>query len=393
MKSLIDHPVELGALRSSHHIVGGLPFLPSEVESVYLRALAEWSAVAVDAWASVELGDTYGGVIVDRAHVILLCDRCDLDPENVKRGLGLDDITQLSIQRDSPSVDSLLRVQDAYQDDLDRDGIAFSSTVDLRSGHVVFLVELPRQAPTPDSELVEVRDGFQPVWGNVDKDSALGFNLVEGGQKIVSNASTAATSGFAVQSAFGPFILTAGHAVGTSPPCNGVGNTWTQGGLALGVAATCQFGGSIDAALISTYGYRNNIGRVHYTSSDHLHPITFPWTVQAISGATVCQTGFRTTGISGNDAVVNRCGVVDSILANPRTGHASPPTTASYGHANYWCQSGDSGASIVWPTAFGFGAVGIHSAGAPTSGAFNCYFTRFDLIAQMWGLSLSPVNL
>jgi hypothetical protein len=246
--------------------------------------------------------------------------------------------------------------------------------------------------------MVEFVGGYAAAVPDVTKDDVLGYNLVEGGQIINSAGGEAkgigpSSSGFAVQNGYGPFILTAGHAVGSSPACNGVGDTWYQGNViapapqvVLGIASACEIGGAYDVGAISTYGYRNNYQGVHWTQSDYVHPVTFNVGTNNLIGQTVCNTGYVTTGVNGNSNLTARCGIVWNLNGNPNYSFAQYPMTASFGSSNYACDHGDSGAAIVWPTGYGFGAAGIHSGHS----GIDCWFTRFNLIADHWGLSLSP---
>jgi hypothetical protein len=226
------------------------------------------------------------------------------------------------------------------------------------------------------------------VEGDLDwnKNDEIIYALVEGGQMIgPSVSSNLATSGFAVQSYYGPFILTAGHAMG-SPACSSM-TLWYQAGRSLGNAAFCQFGGALDVAGISTFGYRNTFGRVHYTYANPQQIVSFAVNASHnLIGQTVCQTGFVTTGVNGNFNLSGRCGVVSSLANNPAYSGGSPAFTASFGRTNYLRADGDSGAAVIWPTIYGAGAAGLHSGG---SGPI-AYFTQYRNVASTFGLSLTP---
>lgn len=127
---------------------------------------------------------------------------------------------------------------------------------------------------------------------------------------------------------------------------------------------------------------------MHWTSSDWGHTITFGVTTQSLTGQTVCQTGATTTGLTGDLNISGRCGIVTAMTAlNPCSGPSFPWTT-SFGQANYMRGGGDSGAAVVWPTYYGYGAAGIHSCQGNTENSGT--FTRYSVIANTWGLTLSP---
>ena len=115
-----------------------------------------------------------------------------------------------------------------------------------------------------DPRLV-IDGGFKEIVPDgATKDDYLGYNLVEGGQANYFYTNTAGlyrfTSGFAVESGYGPFIATAGHYGYYDTPAAvcPAGRTFRQGTLSsvtyglLGTVAVCQYGGNIDAALVTT---------------------------------------------------------------------------------------------------------------------------------------------
>ena len=88
---------------------------------------------------------------------------------------------------------------------------------------------------------------------------------------------------------YGPFILTAGH-------CGSVGQTWYQGGTVLGTAAARQWpsqdlssNGNFDAMLITTYGYRFNVGNLHLNTFYDFEPVGFIPQGDGV-GVVVCNT-------------------------------------------------------------------------------------------------------
>jgi hypothetical protein len=155
------------------------------------------------------------------------------------------------------------------------------------------------------------------------------------------------------------------------------------------VLAACNFEGRFDAALISTYGYRANWGRVHWRLNDGAHAVTFGVTTQSLVNKTVCQTGVATTGISGELALFTRCGIVTSVHSAPTIdGDDGELFHVTFGRANYASALGDSGAAVVWPTAYGFGAAGIHHGKISVGG--DPLFSLWTVLANDWNLFLSP---
>ena len=174
----------------------------------------------------------------------------------------------------------------------------------------------------------------------------------------------------------------------TARHCSGVNTVWSQGGSTLGVTAAKNNGGSFDAQLITTAGYRNNWGRVHKTFADDAHAVTFGCTSgHDLLNKTVCQTGAKTTCSSGNCNLFARCALVTSLSFRPPS-YGDAPYAAAFGWADYLNDHGDSGAAVYWSTGYGFGAAGIHGGGY--AGGYGAYFSRFSVIAAAWGLSVSP---
>jgi hypothetical protein len=372
-------------------MLAGIVLASHELEHAYRRAAAEWAGGKVDEYAYQFVIGYAGTSVQPDATVVLYCAGCAVTETDqaVKLAVDIDEPYTLSVRNVRYSLDDLLAAGEAASASLSHAGVTNGGAVDVDGNSVT--VHVPRDAVKAAQEMlagpVVVVGDYVEVAPDVNKNDALGYNLVEGGQYITSG-STALTSGFAVQSAYGPFILTAGHYSYPSV-CAGSGNTWSQGGLAMGtMTSACGYGGSIDGALITTFGFRNNYGGVHWYSYDYVHKVTFGVTNHALVNQTVCQTGATTTGMTGDEQVFNRCGTVSSLASGSPCGGASPAWTLGLGAASYLRAPGDSGAGVVWPTGYGFGAAGTHSCVG--FGGVGAIFSRFSVMANQWGLTITP---
>ncbi len=386
VSDLYEAPAELGAQRSARWIAGAILYTDEEAIAINERAAAEWAAAEVDSWATEAEPDSYAGTFIDERTVVVLCARCD--PETLAAGIG-DEVdavreSEFVVRQAERSIKELSALADVYAEALAARTADYNYELDVEINEYVFHVSALELGLAPPPPGITVREDFVPATLTVYKDHDWGYNLVMAGQAI-SNDFDGGTSAFAVSSGYGPFILAAGHVASDGAACNRPGAVWRQGGRTLGVTGFCQYGGALDVAGISTAGYRNAIGRVHYKFSDDYHEITFGVSTHALKDQTVCQTGKATTGLTGNLNPSGRCGVVSSLAHNPNLVRASPPTTASFGRATYISSGGDSGAAVVWPTGYGFGAAGVQSA----SGAQSS-FSRYNVIANTFGLTLIP---
>lgn len=385
-------PMSVGARRSPDGLLSSLWFTEEEAAHAQLRAAAKWVGGKVDAFAVAQLDGYTATVVEPDASITLLCAKCD--PVKVKvdaqKALDVVEPYELSVRTVEFSATELVQQANKLSESLQELDVPHGVNADLASNQVVLHVadSDASRIPVELSANVVVEGGFKLVEPDTDKDDLLPFNLVEGGQYI-SGPTNALSSGFAVQNGFGTFILTAGH---YSFPnlCAGVNGIWVQGGVNLGfMSASCEYGGDSDGALISTFGHRTNWGRVHWRSTDN-HQVTFGVTTQNLINQTVCQTGWNTTGPSGDLNTISRCGVVSSTTStSPCTGN-SPAWTAALGAANYRRAGGDSGAGVIWPTGYGFGAAGTHSCQGFNGGTQGAIFSRFSVMANQWGLSITP---
>lgn len=343
------------------------------------------------------MGGSFAGASVRQRTLAIYCSDCDTLTTRtalLANAGSIGDGNSLSVVDVKYSLTQLLGMQDAVANFLDSRKDKYVGTeVDYSQNAVVVVgpATLSKTLPPAFSELPLIFLVDETVGEEqVQKNDPLGYNLVEGGQAIrplgFPFGDFTCTSGFAVQSGYGPFILTAGHCIGGNS-CGVLGGTWEQGLVPLGVALDCRYQGSVDAAIISTSGFRNNYGAIHYTSSDYIHPVTFAVTTQNLMGQTLCQTGARTTGLSGDLALSSRCATVSSMTFRPSCcGQDGLPWSASFLRVDYASDYGDSGAGVIWPTGYGFGAAGLHKA---ASGNVH-WATQFRHVAFIWSLTLSP---
>jgi hypothetical protein len=388
IRSLYSNPSAHQARISLHSLLAGILYTPDEEQQVYRRAAAEWVGAQVDLIA-VDHVSNYAGTFIEPTGVVSLrCAPCD--PEEVtllRASLDVDEQYELHAKDVKYSMDELHATAEKLSSDLHARGISHGGSISVERNRTEMFIENSGSdvgIEIPPS--VTVEGDFVEETPDVDKNDPIVYGLVIGGQYITGSG-TALTSGFAVEGAYGPFILTAGHYAYPSI-CTGEGDDWFQGGSRLGVmSSACQYGGDADGALISTFGHRVNWGRIHYTSTDWDEPVTFGVSTHSLEGQTVCQTGASTTGMSGDLNTSSRCGNVISTAASSPCGGANPAWTFSLGRASYLRNSGDSGAGVVWPTIYGFGAAGTHSCiGFNSTGAI---FSRYSVMANKWGLSLT----
>lgn len=161
----------------------------------------------------------------------------------------------------------------------------------------------------------------------------------------------------------------------------------------LGHESLIQIGGNVDAMLINTTYYRNNYGRVHYTSNRWKEPITFGAQPSQYFGNTVCHNGQATTGQSGNFFLTQRCGIVDTVWYQPYNYEWDPSQGYNpvFGRCTCLSTYGDSGASVIWFTIYGPAAAGVLMGGGGVNTPFTV-FSKWNDIQALWGLSLSPVG-
>lgn len=393
VRSLYEGPQSEGVYVSDKTLVGGLRFLASEAGAVLAISQLEVAASRIADIARSHLGDgVFSGAEVKRRVLTLYCKACttsDLAEVISPFGEPFGDGNRFDVVDVQYSVAELTDLEAEVAKFLAHSGEVYGgSGVDFATNSVLVLGSKKLEAKTLEAFAgrpvrFEIEESM-PV-DEVTKWDPLGYGVVEGGQGIMRQDLpyqwAACTSGFAVNnSVYGPFMLTAGHCSSFGAGCT-TGQTWIQGGATLGVMSACRFQGGLDAAMISTAGWRNNIGRIHDSDVDYFHAVTFGVTTQNLSGVTVCQHGV----LSAVSAPA--CGTVLQLTFRPSgTGDDGLIWSADFVRANYVSTGGDSGSGITWSTIYGYGAAGIHKSSVP-SGA---YFTKFSRIASYWALTITP---
>jgi hypothetical protein len=367
-----------------------LPLLPHEVAVAVGRQQLQDRATEIGHSARRALGDAYGGSWIEPGgpdgsgrFVVATADPAVPLPADVTADPAVAVVTvRYPLARLVAEIDGIERVLAAAG--VDSGGIA----VDERANElVVYVADVAAAARDPRLADVVSRPDVRLETGGgiadqVDKDDALIYLVVEGGQAIGPTSSPTCTSGYAVDGAYGPFILTAGH-------CGYVGQGWRQGGLVLGDVAADNQGGNFDGMLISTFGTRNNRGRLHITSADYYEPVGFVTPGDEI-GFIVCNTGFGSTGMSGDLGPYTRCGDISSRTLDP-----GPAYNAVFRVADYRSLGGDSGAAIYRNTIYGISGEGVHKAcfttstGACVSNPYRAIYSYLPYIRDHWGLTLS----
>lgn len=393
VNGLYADPSGHGALRSARAMFANLLITSDDLPDVIAHADLEWRSQALPGWAKGELGDQFAGSYLHGGEAVVLCVGCDA--EAVRNAALASDLSRELTER--------IRVRQAttslaHLEDLQARVAAFVNARGAKmNGTGVRMVEndvIVRLGASSPSDLVSrLRAEFvgEPLAivldpGDseflVDKDQPIIYGIVEGGQAIQQDGSEESfdcTSGFSVDSAtYGPFMMTAGHCIGT------LTEQWNQGGSILGLASNAQVSGILDAALITTYGYRSSLGRVHFNSTNWFDSVTFvpPDYDFLAEGVTVCQTGAQWTGVTGDSNPSTRCGAVSSV-----TWDLGSPFSAYFIAADFLSQQGDSGGAVVWPTEFGMGAVGMVSQGDVNTN--YRISTRVDAALYVWSLSLA----
>jgi hypothetical protein len=192
------------------------------------------------------------------------------------------------------------------------------------------------------------------------------------------------TSAFAVQGAYGNFLLTAGHCASLNMP------SW-QGGASLGTVAArnyrvyfCCDDRRFDAAAITTSNVRPQWGRIHVNSGDWGHRITGTIGANTDSlGDVYCHSGITTSGLDGYSGPA--CGVLNSRSFAP-TGYMYNPL-AVFRTFDTWSRPGDSGGGVYWDTIYGSLAVAIVS-GSTGNSADDAIASHLPFVLDAWGLSV-----
>jgi len=378
---------------SAKGLVGGLRFSFDEADDVYAISQLDWAADVIAQKLVLNFGDDVLAGVQVRARVVsIFCKGCDKAKvlnvvESVEAPVGEGNRVEIVDVR--LSLTELRTAQSLIADYLDGAGTKYSGTgIDVANNAVRVVgragVETTVRELFPDVPIAFVLDDVGQH-DEVSKSDTLGYGVVEGGQQIyrtnLGPVYGSCTSGFAVQSGYGPFILTAGHCANGGTCSTGQG--WTQGSMPLGVMAACNLKGSVDGGLISTANVRNTIGRVHRNSSDYFRPINWGWTTQNIVGHQVCQHGYASFIAPNFDW---QCGVINDFAFRP-TGITSDglPWNADFLGLTYASNYGDSGAALSWANIYGNAAVGIHKSRDGTT----AYATKWERLSTLWGLTLT----
>jgi len=389
IENLYANPAAADAWRSTSGLFGGLIFASNEIDALKVHAEVEQDALPADTWAQAYFGSNYAGGYLLGPELHLLC-ACDvrgasdaLRADDSVKPYVIDHTVFEQVQYSLADLSQLGQEIRRFLDESDLRSNGYGTTIEA---NVVELFVGPQSTAGLEQEVANrfagrpVRVTAQPedVAPTVSKTEPLIFNLVEGGQAM-DNSSTGlpldCTSGFAVQGGYGPFILSAGH-------CGYAGNSWYQGGSQVGVQTSRNFGGYFDGSLITTYGYRNNYGHFHWNANYYGESISFVQNSNNIVGQSICQTGYKQTGLDGFNTT---CGTTTQNNYTPPYGDT--PFQPVMLLSNYGTIGGDSGAAVVWPTAlYGWGAVGVHSGGNSTVGVDS----RLDYILWIWGIQLTP---
>jgi DNA-binding transcriptional ArsR family regulator len=377
VRSLHARPVETDAVEAESSDLAGLVMTRAEAKQMALRNYLQLRSHVVERWARAYAPERYAGYymaagaapsgtllyvrFVDATRGDLLAARAQL-PGVLRSSVEIEDaeesLAELEVRADT--VDAVLAP-------LREQGLTTGLDLDEREGRISVFVA-PEHADRADEvrrlitdERVAIEFGEDaPTWL---KNETYTYGLVVGGQLIRGPnyddygqvQSFNCTSGFAAYGYYGPFMLTAGH-------CYLLNGMTYQGSLPLGPVKALNGTGinaSFDAALISTYGYRVNWGRVHVNKNDFAHQITGATPLDGDKiGDLVCSTGATSTGVTGLLRPNTRCGAVTERQRRPSY---FPQAARKYRVANVTSLNGDSGGAVYWDTIFGYLATGLVS--------------------------------
>jgi hypothetical protein len=378
----------------------GLALTSEELEQVTRFRKTQARLPEVSEWARQTFEERYAGTTLDqrRAGAVIVVRVADVrQDEATTRGAptGL----PIAVEEVAKSLEQLETERQQIENRAVRGKIPFAGTyVDERANEVVLSVP-DVESPAAQGLARSVEARLELGSGEdlqINKDQPLGYQVVEGGQQLEAQVNAdlrfkICTSGFAVQSGYGPFILTAGH-------CGYLGERWFQGGPTLGIASarnwpTVDVGASrdFDALLISTHGYRNNAGRVHISTNNDFSPVNFLSQGDAV-GMVVCQTGWASTGLDGLQSS-KRCGAISATNWDPGEGW-----NPSLRIADYKSLDNDSGAAVYQDTYYGRAAEGIHrgcitvgtGSSCRTYPRYGAQYSYMPIIVWNWALALSP---
>jgi hypothetical protein len=415
VRALHEEPEVLHAVASEGDDLAGLVATPDEARKIVRRGALSRQAGIVESWARRHAPDRFAGLSIG-AHVegaprlvVRFSGPIDRGLRAAVRALVPDGLaSSVDVRSANHDLRWLTRRQQSVSSVLDgaqrTAGIeSAGSSIDVERNEVVVYApgDPTRLRDALRSgiglEAIRVEGGAGHPRDAVDKDDALAFLLVEGGQRIEVPAGDSGclafvlggrcgltgycTSGFAAKSpVYGNFILTAGH-------CVKVGDTVRQGDTKIGKVAARKVGGMYDVAMIADTE-RNQIGRIHIDSTHWFEPVH--WLVGTNDdpvGSVVCHSGVKTTGISGNANRSDRCGTITSrTYAPPRDVCPDVPCVGAFRLATYEHGPGDSGAPVYWNTVYGRGAVGLHKGSGPHG---EGVFSHLPYAMRDWGLKLT----
>jgi len=387
VSALYTNPVETGAWVSTSLMFGATRVVAAEMPALRTHALVSWYAATMESEAEAELGGGFAGAYVDGTSFAVRCAGCDAPAaeQAIRARVPAEVQASVRVEGVAHSLVDLVGAERDVNEGLATAVEAMATAVDVRTNRVVVEVA-DEDAALAEAAIDDVETDGVPVdveatdsgpEDYVNKNDFYAFGLVGGGMAIKrmgSGSSWDCTSSLPATSAvYGDFLLTAGH-------CGNVSSTWRQGGSDLGTLAIDADSGNFDAAAISTAGVRPSAGNTHWTSSDYWHPLTFTIGLNGDAvGQTVCHNGAGLTGLSGNLNGSSRCGVISSRAFDPGAGWSN-----KFRKAGFAATTGDSGATVVWPTIFGHGAAGIIKGGNGSS----AHYSHLPHVLQAWGLTV-----
>ncbi len=386
---LYRHPVEAGALEATDDRYGGLRLRADEVEIAAEHARNEWLAPSVRSAAVAILGSAiHGGTFVEGLSIVVQCAGCEVETVRTEIVDRVPDAeSALDVRVVTYPLVELVEIHHEVATMLESDLSAVTSRIDEPTNRVIVAVlaedvVLAQSAVSsfPTSSVsIEVLPGEPQDY--VDKDDYYLFGVVGGGMSLDTSTQVGkCTSGVPTNNAaYGDMLLTAGHCGSTTSP------SWLQGGSSLGVFALDSDSGNFDVGGIAIGGTRPSAGNIHSTSTDYWHTLTFAIGMNGdVTGSTVCQNGLATTGMSGNSNPTNRCGTLTSLTFDPGAGW-----NPVFRYATMYGNTNDSGATIYWPTIYGYGAVGVLKGGSNPGGS-PVWYSHLPYALNAWGLTLKP---
>jgi len=399
VRSLNADPLAYGGVVSSGTDFFGLTVLPDEIPALIFRSYVQSILDEVNvriAQLALPHVESRISTAAERGtvHVDLMFERALATAESFDVVALFPELVRPLVEIRVPprSIEELEEIETGVRTaNLERDPPVLSIDVDRWNGRIVAEVaseaDAARLSSRLGAEVLDVRVGAGPR-PTASKGQLQPYGLVHGALAIDrpipgSPFVGICTSGFAVQGAYGSFLLTAGH-------CGSLNEGWTQGGQPTGPMAArnypvyfCCHDNRFDAGAISTSTVgRPQWGRFHQNTNDWSKRI-YGWIQQDADsiGNFYCHSGRTTAGLSGYGGPV--CGALLSRSFAP-TGYMWNPQ--QFRLIDTWSQNGDSGGAVYWDTIFGSLAVGLVS-GAATSGN-DAILSRLPYVTNSWGLTV-----